>query len=94
MVISETCTKSNDKNDIIGGYQTFHCTGGHTLRIGCGCMVKDGLKCKQQTNLKMSSKDENKELQSCWIEIINNSTSNIITACYYSHPLKSQMECL
>ena len=92
--LSETCTKTNDKTDyVIDVYQTFHGTGGHTLKIGCGFLVRDGLQYKQQTNLKMSFKDENNEFQSCWIEIINNPTSNIIIACYCKHPKKPQMEC-
>ena len=37
----------------------------------------------------MSFKDENNEFQSCWIEISNNSTPNIIIGCYYRHPKKT-----
>ena len=37
----------------------------------------------------MSFKDENNEFQSCSIEIINNSTPNIIIGCYYRHPIKT-----
>ena len=82
-------TKTNDKTDyVIDGYQTFHGTGGQSLKSGCGFFVKEGLKYKRRTDLEMSFKDKNNEFQSCWIEIINNPTPNIIIGCYYRHPKK------
>ena len=94
LALTETWTKTNDKTDyVIDGYQTFHRTGGQTLKSGYGFFVKEGLKYKQQTDLEMSLKDENNEFQSCWIEIINNPTPNIIIGCFYKHPKKLQMEC-
>lgn len=44
---------------VIHGYKTFHDTGGQSLKSGCGFFVKEGLKCKQITDLEMSFKDEN-----------------------------------
>ena len=46
---------------VIHGYQTFHDIGGQSLKSALGFFVKEGLKCKQRTDLEMSVKDENNE---------------------------------
>ena len=66
LALSETWTKTIDKTGyVIDGYQTFHDTGGQSLKSGCVFFVKEGLKYKQQTGLEMNLKDENNEFQSC-----------------------------
>ena len=67
---------------VVDGYQTFHDTGGQSVKSCCG------LKYNQRTDLEMSFKGENNEFQYCWREIINNPTPNIIIGCY-RHPKKT-----
>ena len=65
LALPETPTKANDQTDcVIDGYQTFHGTGGESLKSACGFFVKECLKYKQRTDLEMSFKDENNEFQS------------------------------
>ena len=42
LALSETWTKNNNKRDyVIGGYQTFHGTGGPSLKSGYVFFVKE-----------------------------------------------------
>ena len=50
--------------------------------------VKEGLRFQHHQDLSLSFKDNENELQSCWIETINELGPNTITSCYYKHPKK------
>ena len=51
--------------------------------------VKEHLRFQHYQDLSLSFKDNENELQSCWIEIINELGPNTITGCYCKHPKKA-----
>ena len=59
------------------------------MKSGCEFFVKEGLKYKIRKHLDNSYSNADNEFQCCWIEIINQNRSNILTGVYYRHPEKT-----
>ena len=81
--------KKNLQYDLIEGYQPYYWVKGKTLKSGCEFFVKEGLKYKIRKHLDNSYSSADNEFQCCWIEIINQNRSNILTGVYYRHPEKT-----
>ena len=72
----------------IAGYLLYHGLKDETCREGCGFYIPEDMKYKARNDLDISNYDKNNEVQSCWIEILNDQKPNVIIGAHYRHPKK------
>ena len=72
----------------IEGYQDYHGTTGSSLKGGCGIYVNDDLNSIPRKDLEYKINVNEEESESCWIEIINKKSANILVGVFYRHPSK------
>ena len=93
LALSETwnpeAAKDKFQPKIIDGYHNYYGVTGSTRKGGCGLYVKESLELIPHTDLEFKITEIGQEVESCWIELINNKGVNELIAVFYRHPSKS-----
>ena len=93
IALSETWNYEDKKHTflppILEGYHDYIGTTGSSIKGGCGFYVNKNLKPKSRKDLNFKVKDEQTEIETCWIEIICDKEPNRLIGLVYRHPYKN-----
>ena len=67
------------------GYLDYIGVEGSSLKGGCGFYVKESFTPIPQSDLEFKISDFGCETENCWIELVNESGSNVIIGVFYRH---------
>ena len=91
IALSETwnpISKDETLTNALPGYHPYIGNKGSATKGGCGLYVNDSLNFKPRKDLNVRSYDTTHELETCWIEVINNKEPNTIIGIVYRQPTK------
>ena len=93
IALSETWNPETSKQSFspkkLDGYLDYMGTTGSSQNGGCGLYVKDTFTPIPRSDLEFKINDFGCETENCWIELINEKSTNILIGVFYRHPSKS-----
>ena len=93
ITLSETWPPSNKAKSftppILPGYHNYIGNTGTSAKSGCGIYLNKDLNYIPRKDLNVSLADTSFEIETCWIEIINNNKPNTLVGVVYRHPHKN-----
>ena len=72
----------------IEGYLDYHGVEGSSLKGGCGFYVKDTYTPIPRKDLEFKVSEQGREVENCWIELVNEAGPNVLVGVFYRHPSK------
>ena len=96
IAVTETCNPEDKKHKftppIFEGYSPYLGSTGSSLKGGCGFYVNSDLKYQPRKDLNMKIKEITCEVETFWIEIINEKQPNMLICVAYRHPKKDDKQ--
>ena len=94
LALTETWNPEKNNNNffpkIIEGYQDYYGVTGSSGKGGCGVYINKFLNTVPRNGLEFKINTNDHEFESCWVEILNDKTPNILIGVIYRHPSKDE----
>ena len=84
--------KDNFFPKIIEGYHDYYDITGSSGKGGCGVYINKFLNTVPRKDLEFKINTNDHECESCWVEILNDKTPNILIGVIYRHPSKQDTD--